>query len=488
MASNFGNLNRDLFGSNLNIKGNKVIDEQRNIKAKNGTFSNLLVRKDLTVHGNIITNNVKLVIFLVPTQDGTELGVPYIPIYEDAAKIWPVLDYVIRVTPKPIFAGGSLTSAQVADWVDNEINTLKAEGYNHFILPNSSSIGTALAKGSTPTMNNVPIQVRHPDIIMSSRGNAGQSISGPIYGVNGNYFTFSDYLTEQDNPGYTVQCLSASLSPSDLIYICFANAGNDVPIGNQRQLNVDAWNFKDAVESAGFTTKMIKVNHVAPGGTSDNFDWSNVDVYTGALDVNSDLPPPVSTGNDILTLYALDIPKVLVGGFHFSGGSNPNNFSGTAITHGVFAVTPTPEYWFWEFDMQPFTFPKDVKYGCGTSFGYDLIPTNCEMTKMGWPSDLCSWNNPGVGSRGRVNYNVVMEFAWHATEGEYCGPNGMLKFRSNGIGISPYVGGGLGTYLPANEVAVQDDKLIVSPIWYSESLDLSIVNPTGPYFQTFGLC
>lgn len=52
MSSNHKNLCRDLFGQNLHIKGKTVIDDKRNISARNGRFGNLDIKKKLDMKGN----------------------------------------------------------------------------------------------------------------------------------------------------------------------------------------------------------------------------------------------------------------------------------------------------------------------------------------------------------------------------------------------------------------------------------------------------
>jgi hypothetical protein len=52
MAQNFGNLNRDLFGSNLFIKGKRVLDSERNLHVRNATING-----DLRVKGNLSTSD-----------------------------------------------------------------------------------------------------------------------------------------------------------------------------------------------------------------------------------------------------------------------------------------------------------------------------------------------------------------------------------------------------------------------------------------------
>lgn len=56
MAQNFGNLGRDIIGSNLFIKGKKVLDSSRNISVRNAR-----VRGDLIVTGNVSTSNTFII-------------------------------------------------------------------------------------------------------------------------------------------------------------------------------------------------------------------------------------------------------------------------------------------------------------------------------------------------------------------------------------------------------------------------------------------
>lgn len=59
MAQNFGNLNRDIFGGNLYIKGKQVLDKDRNLKNIKSAKINgkLTVKGDICVSGDIIQNN-----------------------------------------------------------------------------------------------------------------------------------------------------------------------------------------------------------------------------------------------------------------------------------------------------------------------------------------------------------------------------------------------------------------------------------------------
>lgn len=59
MASNHGNLNRDIIGGNLYIKNSEIIDSKRNIKnIKKATIGSMHIKKDLNVNGEITTTKL----------------------------------------------------------------------------------------------------------------------------------------------------------------------------------------------------------------------------------------------------------------------------------------------------------------------------------------------------------------------------------------------------------------------------------------------
>ena len=68
MAQNFGNLNRNIFGDSLYIKGRLVVDNERKMNVRSASINNMTVRNDGKIKGNLDVQGNLIV-------DGTDLTV-----------------------------------------------------------------------------------------------------------------------------------------------------------------------------------------------------------------------------------------------------------------------------------------------------------------------------------------------------------------------------------------------------------------------------
>jgi hypothetical protein len=443
-------------------------------------------QKDIYYLGNSVsvsdgTGKEKIGIILVPTQDGTNVGQPFIPIYNDAANVWPVKNVYYRTTSVPIFAGGTVSSANVAVEVENFVIALMQIGVTKFILPSSTSILRAFLSGS-PTLGGIPFNVRHPNGIFVTDGTAGATIGN--YAGNGNLFCFQDYLSDQYG-AYGSSVLFSQLIPGGKVYITFAI--NNGVASNDLYIRQQAWGMKDVYETAGFVVRMFSVSQSNPADPNSNYDFTNCNEYSGPLgaDPTYDLPPPISVGQNLGTRVATDMPTAVVGGNNFTGaGTNLNNFSRNAINNVPSVFISGPKYITWQADSATFTWPQDNLYGGNIVDIVDYL--NAESVKVNYPTTECGWDH--LQGRAIVGYHIVEMFAFLATNKAYAGPENKLKFRANGVCIYPYVQGGKGTYYPANVSMALTDKIIRNPIWENTSANLSIVDPNGPLNQQFGSC
>jgi len=441
-------------------------------------------QKDIYYLGNSVSDGAgkeKIGIILVPTQDGTNVGQPFIPIYNDAANVWPIKDISYRTTSLPTFAGGSVSSANIAVEVENFVINLKKNGITKFILPSSTSILRAFLSGS-PTLGGIPFNVRHPDGIFVTDGTAGNTVGS--YAGNGNLFCFQDYLSDQYG-SYASSVLFSQLVQGGKVYITFAI--NNGLASSDLFLRQQAWSYKDAYEAAGFVVRMFSVSTINPSDLNTNYDFTNCNEYSGPLgaDPTYDLPIPIATGQNLGSRVATDMPTAVIGGNHFSSpGTNLNNFSKNAINNVPSVFIAGPKYITWLADTGDFTWPYDNLYGGNLVDIVDYL--NNESIKVNYPTTECGWDH--LQGRAIVGYHIVEMFAFLATNKAYGGPENKLKFRANGVCVYPYVQGGKGTFYPANTSMSLVDKIIRNPIWENNSSDLSIVDPNGALNQQFGSC
>jgi len=444
-------------------------------------------------------------IILVPTQDGSNVGVPHMDVYNAAAKVWPVKKIHYRLTSLPLVAGGTKTSPQVADEVEGFVNSLKAQGVKKFIMPASNSIMVAWLSGimadfTTGAPKTIPpYNVRHTDIVCCTQSAARRTAAN--YGGNGNLFVFSDYLSDFDST-FSGKTLVSAVPNGSTVMFLFQDYLNRTDGNGQlaRSVSQDLFNLflnPSLVGSTNTYTVLVYGIHFTGTPTAGPYDYSNAYQYS-PTDANFVLnPTPLATGINLGNEITSKNPYALFGQAEFAT-SGPTSWLGSALAYDT--ANPSNKIFrsglrqfLWEADSL-FTVPVDVAYGGGLGETvFDLL--NCESVSTGWPTTNCDWDNYqgfaalGLDGNGDHGYTLVEMFAYLATCFKYCGPQNKQKFRSNGVQISPYLVAGLGQILPANTRTGKSDKIIRNPKWENDTVNLiDVVDPQGPVNQSFGFC